>query len=218
MNIFLNESIANSYDEFYVSASGRNIDQLEKQQLKIFLDKVPVQSVLELGCGTGHWTEFLSSLGFSVTALDVSEAMLRIARQKNIPNAKILNADASSLPFEDNSIGLVFTITMLEFVQDIQKVLAEIFRVLQPGGTLIVGCLNINSTLGKNKNEDETFREAHFFSTQELHLLLSKFGEPEIKECIHMNSFFELMDGKEITPMPEGIFLAASVKKTIVNL
>jgi len=59
--------------------------------------------MLELGCGTGHWTQFFCEEGFQVTGVDESEAMLERARAKNIAGARFLQADAGNLPFRDQS-------------------------------------------------------------------------------------------------------------------
>jgi ubiquinone/menaquinone biosynthesis C-methylase UbiE len=50
---------------------------------------------------------------------------------------------------------VIASVTMLEFVPDINKVLDEIERVLKPGGYLVLGCLNAWSELGKNKDNDK---------------------------------------------------------------
>jgi len=73
--------------------------------------------MLELVCGTGHWTTFFCEEGFRVTAVDTSEAMLSEAKKKDIGCATFLHADAANLPFADESFSVVASITMLEFVE-----------------------------------------------------------------------------------------------------
>lgn len=213
-NVFLEKTVADSYDAYYDSPLGSMIDAIEKEVIAGYLKSVKRQPVLETGCGTGHWSEFLSTMGFDVTAVDISDAMLAVAKRKNIDNVRFLNADASNLPFGNESFGVVVTVTMLEFTVDTQKVLSEIYRVLKPGGVLIAGCLNIRSELGRTKDGDETFGKARFFSKEELHNILLPFGDAEIRDCVYLTPAFELLDGKIDTYPVEGSFLAARVQKT----
>jgi ubiquinone/menaquinone biosynthesis C-methylase UbiE len=214
MNVFLNEAIANNYDSYYDTPIGNRIDTIEKGVIANYLLSVSLQPILELGCGTGHWSEFLSEMGFNVAATDISEAMLGIANRKNIKNVRFQKADASNLPFDNESFNSIVSITMLEFTDNVQKVLNEIYRVLKPNGSLVLGCLNINSELGKAKDNDETFLNAHFFSKNELIDMLAIYGNAEITECAYLTATNEILDDTmELYPV-EGAFLAVYVRKT----
>jgi ubiquinone/menaquinone biosynthesis C-methylase UbiE len=214
MNVFLNEAIANNYDSYYDTLIGKRIDEIEKEAIKSCFQNISRQHVLELGCGTGHWSEFLSRMGFYVTATDISDAMLAIAIKKSLEDVAFQKADACNLPFHDESFGIIVSITMLEFTDNVQKVLNEIYRVLMPNGILILGCLNINSELGKAKDKDATFRNAHFFSKDELKSILSIFGNAEIAECVYLTPSFEILDETMKQHHVEGAFLTALVKKS----
>ncbi len=214
MNVFLDDAIANTYDSYYDTPIGRAIDRIEKEVIENYLKLVSGSKVLELGCGTGHWSEFLSEMGFHVTATDISEAMLSLATRKKIERVSFQQADASNLPFDNESFETIVSITMLEFTGNIPKVMDEIYRVLKPGGRLILGCLNVNSEIGKTKNNDETFRNAHFFSKVELKNSLTIFGDAEISECAYLTQDFGILDGTMEHYPVEGTFLAAYVQKT----
>ena len=169
--------------------------------------------MLELGCGTGQWTEYFIKKGFKLTGIDISDEMLKFAHSKSL-NADFLKADSSQIPFDDNSFSAVSSITMLEFVEDQNKVLQEAYRVLKPGGWLILGCLNANSELGKNKENDEVFKDAHFLSSDELKHKLRNFNNIKMGFGIYYSSTFELLDGKtEIDTEPA--FIAAIAQKKI---
>lgn len=94
-------------------------------------------SFLEPGVGTGLNVLPLVKRGYSVTGIDVSEAMLAQFRQKftEIPaNLTLLHADASQLPLPDNSFDVVLTVHMLHTVANWKAFLDDIARVLKPGG------------------------------------------------------------------------------------
>jgi ubiquinone/menaquinone biosynthesis C-methylase UbiE len=76
------------------------------------LETVPFagKSVLEIGCGLGHYAEAIGPHTASYIALDLSEAMLAEARQRGagIANLTFLHADAQAIPLPDASVDLVF--------------------------------------------------------------------------------------------------------------
>jgi ubiquinone/menaquinone biosynthesis C-methylase UbiE len=213
-NIFRDTKIAEDYDNYYQSEAGKAIDQIEKNIFSTLLTGLPRINLLEAGCGTGHWTRFFSSAGFHVTAIDVSEAMLQIAISKNIENVIFQKADATRLPFADNSYSTIASVTMLEFIEDVNKVLDEFRRVLKPGGTLLLGCLNELSELGKNKKNDPIFKDAHFFTPSEIKKLLMQFGHPKISFGVYFSPTFDLLDKTKKQNTVQPAFIAASVKNT----
>ena len=104
--------------------------------------------VLEVGCGSGAFVTFVArAVGKTgkVYALDIQPAMLRQLKVKltkpenqDIKNIKLILGSAYKLPFEDNSIDLVYMVTVLQETPDKQKALKEAGRVLKPGGVLAV--------------------------------------------------------------------------------
>ncbi len=210
---------AENYDDYYSDSPGREIDLLEKELVSRFVDDFHKAEILEIGCGTGHWTRFFSDKGFRIHGLDISEKMLEKARNKEIPNARFTLGRAEDLPFDDHSFANIVCITTLEFVDDLDKALDEIDRVLKPGGLLMIGALNENSFLGKHKDEFEVFRDARFFTGPFLHTYLSRFGKPEIKGCVvqdERGNILDLQPGSlsEEERVKSGAFLAGIVKKT----
>lgn len=212
-NVFVTPEVASGYDEYYHTETGKTVDKIEKRIVLAHLKNLPKTNWLELGCGTGHWTKFFSENGMQVTAIDNSEAMLEIARSKDLENVEFMTADATRLPFPDGRFSGIISITMLEFVDDLEKVLNEIDRVLKPGGTLILGCLNALSEPGKNKNSDPVFQHAHFFTQDEIIEMLARFGNPRISAGVHFAPDFKLLDGTEKQSAAEPAFIAASVQK-----
>ena len=217
MSRFDFDRIAREYDQFYATEFGRRIDQVEKRLVEHFLGRLEKRRLLEIGCGTGHWTAFFAERGFEVSATDVSEEMLKVAVQKRIPNAQFLRQDVQHLGFADGSVENVAAITSIEFVDDPGKGLAQIHRVLEEGGYFLIGCLNQDSILGAHKEENEIYQNASFFTPGSLEETLSRFGEPEVEGCV-------LLDGERLldlsTPPPdrtrlraEGAFLVGLVRK-----
>ena len=213
MNIFTDQLVAKNYDRYYQTGIGKSVDKIEKMLVRRCLNQIFSCEMLELGCGTGHWTRFFCEEGFQVTAIDESGAMLEQARMKNIPNADFLKADAASLPFEDQRFSVISSVTMFEFVENIDCILDEIDRLLKPGGYLVAGWLNALSETGKNKNNDETFRSACFYTSEEIERLLSRFGVPRLSYGVYYSSGFELLDGTKNQNTVQPAFIASVVQK-----
>ncbi len=212
-NVFANSETANSYDAYYQTEFGKKVDEIERQIVGSLIQDVPRTRMLELGCGTGHWSAYFIDQGFGLTGIEISEAMLKLALQKEL-NADFIQADSQDIPFGDESFAVVSSITMLEFVDNQDSVFQEIYRVLKPGGWLILGCLNARSVLGENKDQDETFKNAQFLTAEELTNKLQRFGEPILKSGVFLITDFILLDELPDPGNVHPVFIAAIVQKT----
>jgi SAM-dependent methyltransferase len=175
-NPFDEVSVAAGYEEWYSAAGKRAADE-EKQVLSGLLEAFSeVQTVLEVGCGTGHFARWLGSLGPAVVGLDLSHAMLAEARRLQSPSC--VRGDAQVLPFESRSFDLVALITTLEFVEDPLGVLKEAARVARKG--LLLGVLNRWSLLALRRrlSRRALWRSARPLSPLQLrHLVQQSVGE-----------------------------------------
>ncbi len=214
MNIFAKKEVAAAYDAYYQSEQGQLVDKLEKLAVQKLLAPIAPGQMLEIGCGTGHWTAFFAEQGFRVTATDVVDEMMKFAKERSLPNVQYQKADVRNLPFADNSFDQVAVITALEFCGDIPKAFSEIRRVLKPGGWLIAGCLNADSTLGKIKSQDPVYRHGNFMSHTQLEDFLLEFGTPTIIECVHLSADLKILDETEDKTNVPGVFMAAAVQKS----
>jgi ubiquinone/menaquinone biosynthesis methyltransferase len=129
-------TIADRYDLITVLLSF-GLDGRWKQRLVALGGVKPGMQALDLACGTGDITLALSRNGARVIGLDVTHRMLVLATAKNGPAASFVTGDMMALPFPDHSFDIVTTGYGLRNVPDIGGSLAEIFRVLKPGGQLL---------------------------------------------------------------------------------
>ncbi len=106
------------------------------------------RNVLDIGCGTGYWTQQLAERypRTQVTGLDLAPGMLEQARQQYGDAIAWQQGDAAALAFNDRSVDLVFSNLAIQWCRDIGAVMDNIYRVLRPGGqahitTLLPGTL-----------------------------------------------------------------------------
>jgi demethylmenaquinone methyltransferase/2-methoxy-6-polyprenyl-1,4-benzoquinol methylase len=105
----------------------------------------PGDRVLDACCGTGDLAVASARIGGKVTGLDFSERMLEHARRK-APELEWVRGDLLSLPFPDSSFDAVTIGFGIRNVEDVERALRELGRVLRPGGRL--GILEITRPQG----------------------------------------------------------------------
>jgi ubiquinone/menaquinone biosynthesis C-methylase UbiE len=101
---------------------------------------VRTDRVLEIGCGPGYFSRAIALAvpEGSLVLLDLQEAMLELARKRlpDLANIQFTQGDAMSLPFPDGSFDVVLLVLVLGEAPDRDRCIAEVTRVLRPGGTV----------------------------------------------------------------------------------
>jgi len=166
--------VAARYESWYGTPEGRRADELEKAVLGWLLQGFSrPDSVLEIGCGTAHFTRWLSERGLAAVGLDLSAAMLVEAQV--LDGVPLVRGDALRLPFADGVFGLAVLVTTLEFLERPREALAEALRVARCG--VLMGVLGRWSLLGLRRRLAALFRPtvydaARFYGVGELKRLL----------------------------------------------
>jgi len=91
---------------------------------------------VDVGCGAGHFIQVTRELGWLVVGVDQSADQLRLARSRE-PDAELVVADATALPFEDASFDAGYSTFTHTDVDDFRGALAETIRVLKPGARFV---------------------------------------------------------------------------------
>jgi ubiquinone/menaquinone biosynthesis C-methylase UbiE len=134
------DAAAIRYEAWYRTRAGRRASRGERRLVGRSLDLLPRRElILEIGCGTGHFTRWLADTESSVIGLDRSAAMLAQAHQLS-PELRLVQGDALRLPLSDCCVDVSVFITTLEFVDAPAAALAEAVRVARTG--VIVVALN----------------------------------------------------------------------------
>lgn len=153
--------------------------QLQAQVREELLSRVdtlrePPTAILDLGCGTGAAAEALKKrFGRArVVAADIAPGMVQVARGRSHfwRSIECVEADAHRLPMPDASFDVVFTNLMLQWADPLDDALAQIGRVLRPGGLLL----------------------ASSFGPETLQELRAAWAEAD--DAVHVNRFVDMLD------------------------
>ena len=133
----------NEWSETYDSDQNLTRD-LDGQVTREALANLHFQSILEVGCGTGKNTGLLARVGARVHALDFSQGMIEIAREKvRAENVKFSLADLTQKwPCEDLAYDLIVCNLVLEHIEDLSFIFSEASRVLEAGGKFLINELH----------------------------------------------------------------------------
>lgn len=134
---------ANDYDSFAEAYAAENENNLvnayyERPAMLSLAGDVAGRRILDAGCGSGPLTAALRDRGALVTGIDASAGMLTLARRRLGDNADLHLVDLNDpLPFDDGAFDDVVASLVLHYLEDWGPTLAELRRVLRPGGRLI---------------------------------------------------------------------------------
>lgn len=130
--------------------------------LKQYL-KNPRARVLDYGCGYGRTLAELSVAGYTnIVGVDFSEAMLMRARAE-VPHAELIRNDGRSLPFKNDCFDAVLLFAVLTCIPDSNEqrfLLAEVERVLRPGGLIYLSDLLVNDD-ARNRQRYQRYAETY---------------------------------------------------------
>jgi ubiquinone/menaquinone biosynthesis C-methylase UbiE len=138
---------------------------------------------IEIGVGSGRF-----AAPFNIRyGIEPSYQMIRLSARRGVCVARGV---AEYLPICDSQFDFALMVTTICFLDDVDQALREVYRILKPGGFIIIGFVDKNSRLGKlyekNRLNNIFYRDATFFSVEEVidHLKHVGFGDFEMKQTV----------------------------------
>ena len=165
--------------------------------------------VFEIGCGTGVATIPLSKYVKEITATDISENMIKKAREKAKNQSKdniiFRTGELTEMEVEPESYDVVAAYNVLLYMKNQEEVLKKIYEVLKPGGIF----LSATDCLGRNLSKDSVKK----FWKSKLHLMpYVAFDTPiSLMRKVQKNDF-EVLEIVNLHKNPPNIFIAAKKK------
>jgi SAM-dependent methyltransferase len=179
------QEAAHAYDRWFETRWGRYVFGVEWRAIAGNLGRLRGTRVLDVGCGTGRFTERLEMEGAHVVGVDRDPGMLEVARLR--VRGPLLETDAQQLPLYADAFDLTLAITVLEFVPEPELVLAEMARVTRRGGRLVVGILNPSSPWGlahRRRRAEPPWTSARFLPRAWLLAQGSRLGKARLQAAL----------------------------------
>lgn len=213
--------LSNFYERYWqnpgASPSDEGFDTARRKELlRKALRQFPAGSpVLDAGCGNGDFSNFLAGLGYQVTGVDVSGTVTRRNRY-TYPHIRFSVASLDEgLPFDHESFAAAWSSEVMEHLFDIHTALAELNRVLQPGGVLVLttpyhGLVkNIVIALSRfDHHYNPYLSHIRFFSRRTLAYCLERAGFT-VKKSTGVGRFYPMWRSSFVVARKTGLPLAA---------
>lgn len=154
---------------------------------------------LEIGVGSGR---FAAPLGIKL-GIEPSSKMVKIALRKGI---EVIGGVAETLPFRNSQFDFALMVTTICFLDDVEAAFKESYKVLKPGGCLIIGFIDKDSPVGQlyqqHKDESVFYKIATFYALEEVVSCLKKSGFQNFS--FTQTIFHSLAEIKDIEPTRDG--------------
>jgi len=138
------------------------LDRKFERMFELLSERLPVESMLDAGCGDGRYLAAVGTTGHVPERLvgsDISERILETARATAAAHGvrpELVRANLESLPFADASFELVLSVQVIEHLLDPAAGLRELARVLRPGGALLLSTDNARNRITQGLNLPRT--------------------------------------------------------------
>lgn len=172
----------------------------------------PVGIGIEIGVGTGRF-----SVPFGVPfGVEPSRPMAQVGKHRGIA---VCQAVGERVPFPDGQFDFALLVTVICFVDDVPVLLREAWRVLKPGGRLILGFIDRDSALGRlyesHKETDSFYRQARFYAAAQVAAYAVQVGFDRLEFCQTLSGLpRETLDIERVRAgYGEGAFVVLSTKK-----
>lgn len=171
-------SIAKSFGSASKSYDGSaRLQRIAGNDLLPWLPSSKDLTVLDLGSGTGFFTELLAHHYSQVIGFDISHEMLHFAKENRQDKILWLEGDAHNIPLKDNSIDFIYSNLVIQWFAPLDQAITEMLRVLKPGGSLIFTTL-VDGTLHELKSSwqqvDDDQHVINFKTLSELNTLFDR--------------------------------------------
>ncbi|PIR53507.1 hypothetical protein COU76_00740 [Candidatus Peregrinibacteria bacterium CG10_big_fil_rev_8_21_14_0_10_49_10] len=171
--------------------------RMREEPIRIYLDLKTEERCLDIGCGLGYMLSKLQNVGAELHGIDTSQESVEYVQKHITPHAKV--GSCISIPYPDNHFDKALFCEVIEHVEDDRTALQEIYRVLKPGGRVVISTPAYEGfftrtylkRLGHHEGGERHARDGYY--RHELQEKLEQSGFTNVQSSLHMFLFSELM-------------------------
>ncbi len=173
------------------------MDLNRRYEFQRFIDLLKGKKILDLGCGSGDHSLYFKENGLDVTAIDLSEEMIKLCKEKGLD---AFVKDIENLDFEDKSFDGIWAVTSLLHIpkSNLKSVIKKLNLILKDGGILYV-C--VKEGKGEDLVEDKSGNTSRFFAFWKEEELMKLFED-----------YFVLIENKKVQ-LKNTVFLQVFFRK-----
>lgn len=171
------------YDDRWLKKGGKYTNKTQIEIVKTLTATWENKNVLEIGCGSGRFSELLAKSNPNMIFMDLSDAMLEMTLKRVGNSHKGINASVYKIPLPSNSIDGILSINVFNHIENLNRAFGEINRVLLRNGELVINFTNIFSYyflagLFVNLRQESIGRQVYSFwlKPRKIYHLLEKNG------------------------------------------
>lgn len=184
--------IAVKYDQEYGE------DFSDTPYIDNFLKNVNGKNILDIGCGTGTLSTYIANQGYNVDAIDFSDKMLQIARER-IKNVNFMLADMRNIKVDKKYNGIMLAYSLFHISkEEVKKVLPKYFDLLEDDGVMLIILQEGEGEGDVIENLEQGLKKfVNFYSSKEIEQVLNESGFVIVeKERKKSTSAFSLQNDK----------------------
>ena len=208
---------AAEYNAWYHTRRGAWIAKAEFDLMLSIMQPSGGSTLLDVGCGTGHFTRRFAQAGLQVTGIDPDTNSLEFTRNQST-NIDYREGDARHLPFPGASFDYCSAVTSLCFVDDVNIALQEMWRVSRTG--VVLGLLNRRGLLYRERGQHPGYKGARWDGASDARQWAGQLSIPaaniQIKTAITFpdgNLLARIVEKLIPASLPFGAFLAVYYSK-----
>lgn len=186
--------IADTYDLYFSDI--KSLEENKRLFECIKTEKVSGGDILDVGCGTGIFLEYVNSVHY--TGLDISGKMLDVARKK-FPTHNFIKGDMQNMPFENSSFDVLFSLFGgFSYCHNPTSVVTEAFRILKDCGKFFIMVM-AHSYKHKKSHITVKYKTPTYFRTYSNTELNNLFRQQNFKDVqiTNFNSYFWNVTGRK---------------------
>jgi ubiquinone/menaquinone biosynthesis C-methylase UbiE len=178
---------AEKYDRWYDAGWGHYAFAIELAAIQAATGSLQGLRLIDAGCGTDRFTRGFVDDAALVVGVDRDPAMLSVAARR-LSGVPLVQADIQKMPFRTATFDTAVAVCVLEFTDDPEVAIAELARIVRPGGQIVIGVLNLTSPWGithGRRFHTAPWTEATFLNHRDLRRLAAAHGTARVRGALY---------------------------------